>query len=249
VAILNEKDVYFNTTGALKIFQGAGKKMKRNYFRSGVICLAFVLGIMTHACVSTHVENIPSGPHITINEQTFDFMEVTEEFTAEHTFQVLNRGDKVLEIKRVKPSRGCIVVRFDRAIPPGGEGDITLKLKIKGFQGDLSKSAIVYSNDPEHPWIKLTLKAQVKVPISVEPRGVFLEGFKDDDITKVVTIRAHKDRPLTIEPVKLSLAGRVEYELKTIEEERIYQAVLRNISREERRYVENLLISALSWSV
>jgi hypothetical protein len=65
---------------------------------------------------------------------------------------------------------------------------------------------------------------------------VLLKGFTGDDIIGVVTIRAHKNEPLILEPVRLSLAERVAYELKTIEKGSTYQAVFRNISKKERKY-------------
>ncbi len=40
--------------------------------------------------------------------------------------------------------------RFDRAIPPGGEGKITLQVKTAGYQGKISRGAKVYSNDPRN---------------------------------------------------------------------------------------------------
>ena len=128
------------------------------------------------------------------------------------------------------------MARFDRAIPPGGEGKIILELSTKGYEGTVSKSAVVYSNDPKQPKVRLSVSAQVKASISLDPRGVLLKGFTGDDITGVVTITAHKDQPLILEPVTLSLAGRVAYELKTVEKGRVYQAVLRNISTSERKY-------------
>ncbi len=125
------------------------------------------------------------------------------------------------------------MARFDQAIPPGGEGEITLKLKTKGYQGALHKSAVVYSNDPKHPQIRLAVKAHVKVPISVHPRGVMLDGFVGDEIKQVVTIRAHEEQPLTLESAQLSLPKKVAYELKSVEEGRLYQLILRNISEKE----------------
>ena len=128
------------------------------------------------------------------------------------------------------------MARYERAIPPGGEGDIVLKLSTRGYQGKLSKSAVVYSNDPQNPQIQLTVQAQIKTPISFQPLGVMLGGFVGDDIKQLVTITAHKDQPLILEPSKLSLPEKVEYELKTIEEGRAYQVVLRNISTKEDKY-------------
>ncbi len=128
------------------------------------------------------------------------------------------------------------MARFDRAIPPGGEGEVVLTLKTRGYQGNLKKSAMIYSNDPESPQIKLTVSAQVKVPISLEPRGVLLHGFNDEDITAVMTIEAHDDQPLILEPVKLSLPNKVAYDLKSIEEGKVYQVIFRNISKKRDKY-------------
>ena len=76
--------------------------MKRYLFRMSVIFLVFVLAIMTHSCVRTHVENIPSGPLMVINERSFDSKEVKKGATVEHTFRVFNKGNQALEIKNVK---------------------------------------------------------------------------------------------------------------------------------------------------
>lgn len=128
------------------------------------------------------------------------------------------------------------MARFDRAIPPGVEGEITLKLKTKGYQGTVRKSAVVYSNDPKRPQIKLAVKARVKVPISFEPRGVMLAGFVGDEIKQVVTIRSHKEQPLTLELAQLSLPKKMAYELKSVEEGKLYQLILRNISKKQDKY-------------
>jgi hypothetical protein len=128
------------------------------------------------------------------------------------------------------------VARFDRAIPPGGEGEILLSLNTKGYQGTMQKYAVAYTNDRKNPQVQLTVRAQVKVPISIRPRGVMLEGFVDDTVQKLVTIEGHLDRPLTLEPKELSLPKKVAYELKAVKKGRIYHVILRNISRKEDRY-------------
>jgi hypothetical protein len=128
------------------------------------------------------------------------------------------------------------VARFDRAIPPGGAGEIAFSLNTSGYQGLVRKSALVYTNDPEKPKIKLTLQAQVEVPIAIEPRGSMLHGIVGDEIKQVVTITAHEDRHLALEPDRLSPPDKVAYEIKVIEQGRIYQVVLRNISTKKDRY-------------
>ena len=128
------------------------------------------------------------------------------------------------------------MARFDRTIPPGGKGEVTLKLSTKGYQGSVHRTATVYSNDPQHPQIKLAVKAHIKVPISVKPMGVMLDGFVCDEVKKVVTITAHEDEPLILEPAELSLPDQVAYELETVEKGKTYRVILRNISPKEDRY-------------
>ena len=79
--------------------------MKRTLFRlEGIFGVVLVVGLMTHACVRTQAKTIPSGPLLVIKERSFDFKEVRQGATVEHTFQVRNKGDEVLEIKKLKPS-------------------------------------------------------------------------------------------------------------------------------------------------
>jgi len=129
-----------------------------------------------------------------------------------------------------------MVPRFDRVIPPGGEGKITLELSTRGYQGSLQKSADVYSNDPRMPQIKLVVKAFVAVPISYEPRATMLTGQLGEDITQVITIKAHKEKPLTLEPVSFTVPDKVGYEIKTIEEGRVFEVVLKNIWNKPGKY-------------
>ena len=49
------------------------------------------------------------------------------------------------------------MAHFDRAIPPGGEGKITLTVDLRGYNGPVRKDATVTSNDPEKSSLKLTV--------------------------------------------------------------------------------------------
>jgi len=54
------------------------------------------------------------------------------------------------------------VTRYDRVIPPGGRGKITLAIDSNRVRGDFRKRAIVWSNDPERRSIALYLLGVVK---------------------------------------------------------------------------------------
>ncbi|HOI96082.1 DUF1573 domain-containing protein [Syntrophobacter fumaroxidans] len=53
-----------------------------------------------------------------------------------------------------------MVAQFDRAIPPGGEGTITLKLNPKSCNGEMKKTTLVTCNDPGKPYFILVLQGR-----------------------------------------------------------------------------------------
>ncbi len=111
---------------------------------------------------------------------------------------------------------------FDRAIPPGGKGKITLTINTKGFQGNIHKSAVVYTNDPKMARFSLGVRAFVYVPISVSPAYVVLRGNADHEISKIVKIVAGLEKPLVLYPDKFNLKEKILYKIKEIEKGRSY---------------------------
>ncbi|MFP5212254.1 MAG: hypothetical protein ACLGPL_02640 [Acidobacteriota bacterium] len=52
------------------------------------------------------------------------------------------------------------MAHFDRAIPPGGEGKIKLRLNPSSCRGETEKSTLVTTNDPKKSYFMLVLKAR-----------------------------------------------------------------------------------------
>lgn len=128
------------------------------------------------------------------------------------------------------------MARFDRAIPPGGEGKIVLKVDTKRFKGSINKTARVYTNDPGNKIVKISLSAFVKVSISVSPKSVYLGGFAGDTIERAAAVRAQSPARLSLKPVDFSLSGKVDYRIETLEKGRHYRIVFKNKCAEEGRY-------------
>lgn len=77
-----------------------------------------------------------------------------------YSFVVKNEGKVDLEIKSVAPSCGCTTSKYDKVIAPGKTGSVTLEVaKTDGYKGEVSKTASVTTNDPEHQSFTLTLRA------------------------------------------------------------------------------------------
>ena len=122
------------------------------------------------------------------------------------------------------------MARYDKVIPPGGEGKIILEVNTKGFAGNVTKAARVCTNDLKNGIIWIGIKAFVKVPILVSPGLVYFGGFAEDTVEKVVTIRAGHDMPLSLKPVSFPLSDKVEYRIDTVEKGRLFRVVLTNKS-------------------
>lgn len=128
------------------------------------------------------------------------------------------------------------MAQFDRAIPPGGEGKITLKLNTKGYEGNVRKAARVYTNDPARQMEVITVQAFVKTVIMVSPRAVFLQGKGTDAVTKSVEIKGDPARTLSIEPVDFSLNHRVKYAVEEISRGKHYRIHFTSIPKAADQY-------------
>ena len=107
---------------------------------------------------------------------------------------------------------------FDKAISPGQEGKVTLKVDTKNKRGRLNQSANIFSNDPQNPKTKIAIMGSIKHYISVTPSTrLLLQGYHGDKITKKVTITSHEEQPLKITDISSTIDDKIEYNLKPIE--------------------------------
>jgi hypothetical protein len=106
------------------------------------------------------------------------------------------------------------VVRYDRAIPPGGVGQVTLQVNTSGFQGKVTKSAQVTTNDHRQRNTKIYLSINVRPYIIIEPgRKIMLRGIVGEDIRRVIRIRPGDEQPLEITKVQTNLESVIDYKL------------------------------------
>ena len=106
------------------------------------------------------------------------------------------------------------MVRYDRTIPPGGVGQVTLQVNTSGFQGRVTKSAQVTTNDPRQRNSKIYLSIDIRAHIIVEPGPkIMLQGIVGDDIQSVVHIRSAENQPFEITRIETNLRSVIDYEL------------------------------------
>lgn len=118
---------------------------------------------------------------------------------------------------------------FDKAIPPGGEGKIVLKVDTKGYQGAIYKDAMVDTNDPDLKAVSLLVKAFVKTAVYVDPFYAYLVGPEGQALTKTVTIKAGLDKPLSLELHAFDLEEKVKYTLEEVQKGKEYRILFTNV--------------------
>jgi hypothetical protein len=116
------------------------------------------------------------------------------------------------------------VVRYDRTIPPGGVGQVTLQVNTTGYQGKITKSAQMTTNDPRQRKSKIYLAMNVRTYIIVKPGSkILLRGTVGEDIRRVVSIRPIDDQPLEITKVQSNLGSAIDYKLNRKDDSHQYE--------------------------
>lgn len=126
------------------------------------------------------------------------------------------------------------MAHFDRVIPPGGEGKITLKVDLKGYQGKVWKSATVTSNDPQKPSLHLNLQGMVKPWIEIRP-SAFIQ-FKipaEGPEERIIELSSHS-QPFQILKIESSLGEKITVQLETLIEKKKYRLKVINNQKEGR---------------
>ncbi|PYP83592.1 MAG: hypothetical protein DMF61_22770 [Blastocatellia bacterium AA13] len=99
-------------------------------------------------------------PVLVIASLEHSFGNVKPGMPLHYTFEVKNTGESTLEIQNVQPSCGCTTSKYDKSIAPGKTGNISLAIeKTEGYKGEVTKTATVTTNDPDHQTFILTLRA------------------------------------------------------------------------------------------
>jgi len=178
-----------------------------------------------------------AGPRMEVFETSHDFGKVYENQALSHTFVIKNSGNKPLRLEDVETDCACTVPSFDRVIPPGGQGAVTLTIKPTSTMRAFDKKATVALNDPAQPKLLLTLKGFVQPLIEIQPGHVVrLAGSVNDDLRGRVRFISHLPTPWEIKETKNNLPGTIEVNVLVEEPGRVYVLEVRNLRKEAGKY-------------
>jgi uncharacterized protein (DUF58 family) len=132
-----------------------------------------------------------AAPRLETEAALFNFGRVAEGSKTEHTFRFQNTGDAPLIISKVRSSCGCTAALLSsKQLAPGEWGELKTTFNSKGFQGAVTKTVYIYSNDPNQQKTPFRLQGEVQKELLVMPsRLQFSAGTDKAPFTATINLR------------------------------------------------------------
>jgi hypothetical protein len=181
-------------------------------------------------------EAVPA-PRAVTGATSYNFGQVLEDQALTHAFLIQNAGTAPLLIQELDPDCACTVASYEKTIPPGGQGEITLTIKPFSVLHQFKKMTKVRLNDPETPLIHLTVAGNALPGIDIQPSHVLrLKGSPGEAVRGQVRIVSNLPPPWKITAFHTNIPDRIEVNLTPEVPERSYVLTVRNQSREPGNY-------------
>jgi hypothetical protein len=134
-------------------------------------------------CAPARVEPLVSGaPRAIPVAKSHDFGEVPPGTRVEHRFEIVNRGDRVLEIEPAGASCGCRAsLTAADTVFPGETGAVTVTLDAEPPSGRRQAWIRVETNDPLERELHLVLHGRVAGDVLVKPDLLYLGRIGPDE--------------------------------------------------------------------
>lgn len=110
-------------------------------------------------------EQVSNAPVVNFSELNFDFGEIKQDGSYDHTFTLMNKGKSDLYIRNLTSSCGCTVAALPKkVIAPGESVPVKVSFNAHGKRGRQSSSVTVITNDPKNPSTSLIISSNVITP-------------------------------------------------------------------------------------
>jgi hypothetical protein len=188
----------------------------------GTLCLAGSILFLSHRIAMGEVQK----GELIVPEPTHAFGSVKQGAIVSHAFAIRNSGAAPLKIERMEISRTGITARAKPVIPPGEEGEITVRWDTGRARGEVSGQVVLHLDDPTQPPIVLLLKGVVKPPVEIVPsRPVLLSVFRGESAEQTVAIINNEERPLAITRLE-PLGGHFRADVRPVEPGKVFRVSL-----------------------
>ena len=135
------------------------------------------------------------------------------------------------------------MTRYDRDIPPGGTGQITLGIDTSKEIDEFEKRVFVLSNDPQRKRMALHLKGEVKPHISLVPGGYLsLQGALGQVPGEKLEIINNHKQPFKITGVVNKLPDHIKWQIVETKPGYSYTLEVDDISKKTGDYSGRLIV-------
>jgi len=144
----------------------------------------------------------PAPSILKADQAEIDLGEVLRGDPVRSTFVLKNPGTIAVSIE-ARPTCGCTAAKFDKTIPPGGEGKLETELNTASLRGRVRKPITVTTDEPGRPTLTLTLVANVLSLVEVEPgpgKVVLLRA--GEPAVEQFTVRTRGPEPIEVTAVR-----------------------------------------------
>ena len=142
-----------------------------------------------------------AAPRLSVDTPEHDFGQIFQGETVQHEFNFTNVGDEPLLVTKVRSSCGCTAALASSSrLQPGESGQITATFDSTRFQGPVTKTVYLYTNDLSQPVAQLFIKGTVREMIKVMPKQLNLGTVPLKQQTRAeVTLVNQGERTLVLE--------------------------------------------------
>jgi hypothetical protein len=211
------------------------KQMMRYLVCAFAVVLASVASLVADqpppaAAAPTTPAATTDGPRIKFDKETFDAGKVPPGQAISHTFIFTNVGNQTLEVTKVTPGCGCTVPgTWTKTVEPGKTGNIPIQVNVNaGWNGTMTKSISVESNDKSHPGpSSIFMQFTVWKPFDINKQYVYMNVPPETpgDVKEAVRVTNNTTDPLAIYDAQSSSPG-IGVELKTNTVGKEYEVVV-----------------------
>ncbi len=118
-----------------------------------------------------------ASPRVSVPFETYDFGEIPEGLLFCQEFPLWNLGDEELVLGAVAPSCACTFAPLPQdRLAPGESVQVRVCFDSSGYGGKkVSESVSIRTNDPQKPWVKLSLRGYVRpaAPYEAPAKALF----------------------------------------------------------------------------
>ena len=130
-------------------------------FFSFFFCSLFQLNCGSQEASESMIKSVPI---IAVQEEQWDFGEISVKEIPSHNFLVKNDGNGLLIIKRIWVAcESCVDVNISKKeILPQESAELKVSINSLNMRGHFTKRIYIKSNDPDHPQISVTVSGFIK---------------------------------------------------------------------------------------